>query len=206
MPDAVTTTPAPDPAPVPTPAEVAAKTAPTAPVEPETPAAEAISDDLGDAGKAALQKERAARDDLTRQLAESKNLQQQLADKVREFEDRDKSEQQKLADQVATLQKQIADKDLEVAQAQHASLRAAVAAEEGVPISGLTGATKEELVASAKELIAWRDAAAAASAVKRPPKSPAPAGLKSGASSTGDTPTDKKERAAMALRQLASGT
>lgn len=193
MPDAVTTettTPPPTPASAaPAPAEV----------EPKPEPVEAISDELRDAGKAAIQKERDARKDLDRRLAEAERLNADLAAKVQEFQDRDKSDQQKLADQVTALQKQIAAKDAEVVKAKHASLRAAVAAEKGVPAAGLTGTTEEELRASADELIAWRDAAA----VKRPPKPPAPTtGLKSGASTTGDQSTDPKERAAQALRQL----
>lgn len=170
-------------------------------VEPKTPPAEAISGDVGEAGKAAIQKERDASRDLARQLAESKSLQQQLADKVKEFEDRDKTDQQRLADEVAALKQQVADKDSEISKAQHASVRAEVAAAKGVPTSSLFGATKEELEASADELIAWRDAN-----TKRTPKPPAPtSGLKSGASASGDGPTDPKEKAAAALRVMRGG-
>lgn len=200
MPEAVTTTPT-EPETAPTPA--AAQPA-SAAVESKPEPDEAISDAVGDAGKDAIRKEREARRDLEKKLAESEKLHADLTAKVRQFEDRDKSEHQKLADQVADLQKQVADKEAEVTKAQQQSLRSAVAAEKGVPVTGLTGTTEEELHASADELIAWRDAAAAA---KRPPKPPAPtSGLKSGASSTGDHPADPKERAAAALRQLrASG-
>lgn len=204
MPDAVPTTPAtPEPAPAPTPATVAAQTAPAAPTEPKTPPAEAISDDLGDAGKAAIQKERAAREDLARQLAESKNLQQQLADKVKEFEDRDKSETEKLNDQLATLKQQIADKDAEIVKAQHTSLRAEVAAAKQVPAGRLHGSTRQELEADADAYLAE---VAERAASKRPPKSSTPSGgLKSGASPNGDAPTDPRARAVAALRQLRAG-
>lgn len=203
MPDAVPTTTTPDPAPAPTPATVAAQTAPAATEEPKTPPAEAISDDLGDAGKAAIQKERAARDELARQLAESKNLQQQLADKVKEFEDRDKSETEKLNDQLASLKKQIADKDAEIQKAQHASLRAEVAAAKQVPSGRLHGSTRQELEADADAYLAE---VAERAASKRPPKPSTPSsGLKSGAASNGDAPTEPKARAAAALRQMRAG-
>lgn len=204
MPDAVTTTPTTDPASTPTPADVAAKTAPPAAAETtKTPHAEAISDELGDAGKAAIQKERAAREELARQLAESKALQQQLADQVQEFEDAKKSETEKLNDQLAALKKQIELKDTEITKAKHASMRAEVAAAKGVPANRLHGATREELEADAEAYLAE---VAAHQATKRPPKPPVPtSGLKSGASSNGDTPTNPKARAAAALRQMRPG-
>ncbi|MFC9432690.1 hypothetical protein [Nocardia sp. NPDC057030] len=168
---------------------------------PKTDAPEAISDDLGAAGKAAIQKEREARKDLERKLAESSQLQNELAAKVKEFEDRDKTDQQRLADEVAALKQQVADKDVEIGKARHASLRAEVAAAKGVPATSLSGTTREELEACADDLIAWRDAN-----TKRPPKPPAPSGgLKSGASPNGDHSADLKERAAAALRASRRG-
>lgn len=119
------------------------------------------------------------------------------AERLKEIEDANKSESQKLTDQIAALQKQIAEKDAEVAKASLTSLKTSVAASKGVPAAGLTGTTKEELEASADELIAWRDA-------NKPPRKP-PAGLKSGASSNGDTSANAMERAAAAMRALRNG-
>lgn len=200
MPDAVETqTTTSESASAPAHASEAAPAAGSAPAEPKTPSNDATSEEIGEAGKAAIQKERAARQDLERKLAEAQQLQDELKQKVHEFEDRDKTDQQRLTDQVAALEKRLADKETEIAKAQQASLRAAVAAEKGVPIGSLTGTTKEELEQSADDLIAWREA----SAPKRPPKPPTPAaGLTSGASGTGDLPTDPKERAAYAVRKM----
>lgn len=196
MPDAVTT-PSTEPASAPPAA------ATSAPVEPKTAPAEAISDDLGESGKAALQKEREARQALARELAEAKSLQQQFADKVKEFEDRDKSETEKLNDQLARLQKQLTDKDAEVAAAKVASLRAEVAADKHVPAGRLHGTTREELEADADAYLAE---VAANTANKRPPKAPTPSsGLKSGASPTSDTATDPKARAVAAMRAMRAG-
>lgn len=178
----------------PTPADVAAK---TQPVEP-------VAGEVGDAGKAAIKKERDARADLERQLAESKSLQEQLAEKVREFEDRDKTDQQRLADEVEALKQKVADKDAEIVKAQHASLRAEVAAEMRVPPSRIHGTTREELAADAEAYLSEIAEAAARDAKKTSPtKPPTPsAGLKSGASTTGAHSTDPKERAVQALRAM----
>lgn len=119
------------------------------------------------------------------------------ASRLKEIEDAGKSEQQKLADQLAAAQRQIAERDAALAEATQASLRATVAADKGVPASSLTGSTKEELEAAADQLIAWRDAAKSATR-----RTTAPTGLKSGASSSGDTSANPKEAAALALRRM----
>lgn len=121
------------------------------------------------------------------------------ATRLQEIEDASKSESQKLTDQIAALQQQLADKDAEVAKASLVSMKASVAAAKGVPAASLTGTTQEELEASADELIAWRDAA------KPARKTPAPTGLKSGASTTGDSSANAMERAAAAMRALRNG-
>lgn len=121
------------------------------------------------------------------------------AAELKDIKDAGKSEQQKLNDQITTLQKQLADKDAEIAQASLVSLRATVAADKGVPASSLSGTTKEELEISANELLAWRDS------MKSNRKSPGPAGLRSGASNSGDTSANPQERAAAALRELRRG-
>jgi hypothetical protein len=170
--------------------------------KPDAPGA--TPEGLGDAGKAAIQKERDARADLERRLAESEQLKKDLAAQVKAFEDRDKTEQQKLADRVEELQQAIAAKDKEIDRAQRASLRASVAADKGVPVTSVSGTTREEMEASADEVLAWLEAKTASK--RSTPKPPAPSGgLKSGASSTGDQSTDPKERAAAALRAMRSG-
>lgn len=202
MPDAPTTeTTTTEPAPAPAPATTAPESKPG---ETNPAPAEAISEELGEAGKAALQKERAARAVLERKLTEAEQLKTELAAKVQEFEDAKKSETEKLNDQLARLQQQIADKDAEVAAAKVASLRAEVAAEKKVPAKRLHGSTREELEADADAYLAE---VAEQTASKRPTKPATPAtGLKSGASADGDASTNPRARAAAALRQMRQGT
>ncbi|MBF6213769.1 hypothetical protein IU487_22385 [Nocardia puris] len=170
----------------------------TEPVAPEAVETDATPD-LGDAGKAAIRKEREARQQLEKQLKESKELGDALAAKVRQFEDRDKSETQKLTDQIAALQQQIAAKDAEVAKATLAAVKAEVARVKGVPANRLVGSTKEELEADADAYlteVAQRDSK---------PRKPPAAGLKSGASSSGETSANPREAAALALRRMRNG-
>lgn len=131
-------------------------------------------------------------DDLKAAAAELKNI-----------KDANKSESQKLSDQIAALHKQLADKDAEVSTLSLKTLRAEVAATKGVPAGRLQGTTKEEIEADAEaylaELASIRDAG-----TKRKPPAPA-SGLKSGASSSGDTSANPQERAAAAVRRLRSG-
>lgn len=121
------------------------------------------------------------------------------AAELQQIKDAGKSEQQKLTDQIAELQRQVASKDAEIATANLTSLKATVAADKGAPAASLTGSTKEELEASADQLIAWRDAA------KPTRKPPAPTGLRSGASNSGDTSANPMERAAAAMRAMRQG-
>lgn len=88
-----------------------------------------------------------------------------------------------------------------IAAAEFNAIRARIAAEKGVPQSSLVGDNEEELIASADELIAWRDQNAATKApTKRAPSTSS--GLKSGATGTENTNTDPKAAAAEALRRL----
>lgn len=160
--------------------------------------------DLGEAGKKAIQRERDARADLERKLAEVERLKGDLAAKVKEFEDRDKSEQQELTDQLAELQKQVEAKDAEIAKATLASLRAEVAATKGVPANRLQGTTKEELEADADQYLAEVAARESGASKRNPPKTPT-ANLKSGASSSDNNGPSDKAKAARALRQLRAG-
>lgn len=66
--------------------------------------------------------------------------------RLKEIEDRDKSEAQKLADRLAEADRRAAD-------AEAKALRAEVAAAKGVPARFLTGATQDELEASADEFL-----------------------------------------------------
>jgi len=129
------------------------------------------------------------------QYGDYEDLQAKAAE-LQQIKEAGKTEQQKLADQLTTLQQQLAEKDAQVAEATLTSMKASIAAEKGVPAASLTGSTQEELEASADQLIAWRDAA---KPVRKPPM---PSGLKSGASSSSDTSANPKEAAALALRRM----
>lgn len=121
------------------------------------------------------------------------------ASRLKEIEDAGKSEQQKLNDQLADLQKQLAQRDKDVSELAAAKLRAEVAATKKVPPHRLQGTTKEELEADAERYLS--ELAESAGAVRQIRK-PAPTGLKSGASSSGDTSANPKEAAAIALRRM----
>lgn len=97
---------------------------------------------LGAPGLAALRSEREARAAAEKAAAEA------LA-KVKEFEDRDKSEAQKQQEALEKAQRELADLTV-------AKTRAEVAAAKGVPAALLTGSTQEELEASADALIAFK--------------------------------------------------
>ncbi|WP_280439021.1 hypothetical protein [Nocardia cyriacigeorgica] len=124
------------------------------------------------------------------QYADYDDLKSKAA-KLDEIEQANKSELQKIAERAEAAERELAAE-------RNRALRAEIAAAKGVPASSLTGSTKEELEASADELIAWRDKHASP---KRRPVSE----LKSGASSTDGAPSDPKERAAAALRRMRSG-
>lgn len=80
--------------------------------------------------------------------------------------------------------------------AELAALRSDVAAAKGVPVSALTGSTKDELEKAADDLIAWRG--------DKPKPKPDVKTLKSGA--TDDSPKPNgKAGAAAALRNLRAG-
>ena len=86
--------------------------------------------------------------------------------------------------------------------AEFAALRSEVARDKGVPAASITGTTKEELEASADELLAWRGDAGKP---QKPAKNTDTGQLKSGASGAGSTTQDPKERAAEAMRRLRNG-
>ena len=101
---------------------------------------------LGEAGIAALKSEREAR------AAAEKAAKEALA-RVKEFEDRDKSEAQKQQEALEHAQRELAEMKV-------AKTRAEVAASKGVPAALLAGSTVEELEASADALIAFKGEAA----------------------------------------------
>jgi hypothetical protein len=122
------------------------------------------------------------------------------ASRLKEIEDAGKSEQQRLSDQLTTLQQQLAERDKEVAKLSEGKLRAEVAATKKVPPHRINGTTKEELEADAERYLAELAEQTGAS---KPAVYKAPAtGLKSGASSSGDTPANLQERAAAAVREI----
>lgn len=118
-------------------------TAPAATEQPQEPTAVAPEvEALGDGGKAALAAERKARRDADAQL-------KALQTRLQEFEDRDKSEVEKLQARLAAAEKSATEATLK-------ALRADVAQAKGVPAGLLSGATEEELNASADALLAFR--------------------------------------------------
>lgn len=97
---------------------------------------------LGAPGLAALKSEREAKAAAEKRAAAAES-------RIKEFEDRDKSEAQKQQEALEQAQKQLADLTV-------AKTRAEVAAAKGVPAALLTGGTQEELEASADALIAFK--------------------------------------------------
>lgn len=128
------------PTPTPTPADLAKllQQGDPAPAQP----AEATDDEpLREAGKKALERERAARE----------AAEKALADLRREIEDSKKSAEQKAAEALAEAQR-VAEENAARA------LRYEVAAEKGLPLdlaTRLTGGTKDELLADADKLMAF---------------------------------------------------
>jgi hypothetical protein len=116
-------------------------TTPPAPAPETTPAADESA--LGDAGKKALDAERTARKAAEKAAADA------LA-KVQEFEDRDKTEAEKLADRATTAEERATKAETELT-------KTLVALEKNVPADlrdFLTGSTREELEAKADALLA----------------------------------------------------
>ncbi len=122
-----------DPNPTPAPPET----------DPKTELAKAAPDDaLGDAGKKALDAERKN----AREAAKERDA---LAARLKEFEDRDKTESQKLADRADAAEKRATELETR-------ALRLEVASEKGLTTAQakrLVGVTREELEADAAELL-----------------------------------------------------
>lgn len=115
---------------------------PIATPDPVDPEGAKPDEPLGAPGLAALKSEREAKAAAEKRAAAAEA-------RVREFEDRDKTEAQKAADALADAQAQLAALTV-------AKTRAEVAAAKNIPASLLTGSTQEELEASADALIAFR--------------------------------------------------
>lgn len=141
------------------------------------------SESLNEGGKRALDAERKARRDAERQLKAT-------SAKLAELEDRDKSEAEKLRDELERAR-------AEAAAAQAAVLRADVAAEKGLSVAQaefLSGGTREELEAAADKI---KEILAPAPVVV--PGRPKP---KESVPGRGAAEVSAKERAVAAMRQL----
>lgn len=94
-----------------------------------------------DAGaKKALDEERRARRDAEKQLRD-------IQSKLKELEDRDKSDSEKLTERIAAAERRAVE-------AESKALRYEVATEKGVKARWLSGSTREELEAAADEYLA----------------------------------------------------
>lgn len=163
------------------------------------PAPEQSGDDQKTFTQTELEKIIEAR--LTRERAKFSDYEQIKADaaELAKIRDAEKTELQRWQEKAAEAEKRAAE-------AEFTALRNKVAAQKQVPPGSLTGSSEEELIASADELIAWRDQAgkttttSSTPAAKRPPSG----GLKSGATRTESINSDPKARAAEAVRLLRS--
>lgn len=129
--------------------------APEPPADPPTPAdppadPPAAPDDLGDKGKKAIDREREAR-------KAAEKAQKDLAAKLKEYEDRDKSETQRLADELAALKAEHAKSAREALVARVAMTHKLDADD----LDLLHGETEDELVARAKRIQSLKSAATA---------------------------------------------
>lgn len=130
----------------------------TAAASPEPAPEPAVTETLGEGGKKALEAERAARRAAEKTAAD-------LAAKVKEFEDSQKSEAERLASQLA-------EAEAKAARAEAEALRLRIAAETDLPADlheFLVGNDEDDLRAKAEKLKA---ATAAAGAVRRPQPDP----------------------------------
>jgi hypothetical protein len=147
--------------------------------------------DLGDAGKKALQQERDARRDAERRL--------------KEFEDRDKSELQKLQEQVQEREAQLAELPV---RARSEAIRFASAATRAgfldpedalLNLRDVDLSDDEAVKAALSELAERKPHLVREPAKPTPPTRPKPT---AGHKANGDEQADSKERAALALRAL----
>lgn len=142
--------------------------------------------DLGDAGKKALEEERKARRDAEKQL-------KAVNDRLRELEDKDKSDSEKLTGRVAELEKELtAEKGR--------AMRLEVALDKGLTKTQarrLVGDTEDDLVADADDLLASFKPAAPEEQKPAPPGSTPKETLRPGAAPTEPEPTKEDLRKAI---------
>jgi len=146
--------------------------------------------DLGDAGKKALDTERAARREAER--------------KLKEYEDRDKTELQKLQDAIAERDAQLADlpkqaRSQAIRFASQASAAGFLDPEDALVLLGDIGLADGDVVKTALEELAERKPHLVRQDKKKPATRPKPA--KGDADEGSDKGLSGKERAAAALRQ-----
>ena len=111
--------------------------------DPQDPDAPTPDADLGDKGKKALEDERKARREAEKQL-------KAVNDRLKELEDKDKSESERLASRVAELEKELSTE-------RGRATRLEVALDKGLSKTQarrLVGETEEDLVADADDLLA----------------------------------------------------
>lgn len=130
------------------------------PAEPVEPVGAKPDEPLGAPGLAALKSEREAKAIAEKRAAAAEA-------RIKEFEDRDKTEAQKAADALAAAQAELAELTV-------AKTRAEVAAAKGVPANLLSGSSQEELEASADALIAFRGEPAKGPVIPGQGKAPDP--------------------------------
>ena len=155
-----------------------------APVEGTESAPETPTPDLGDGGKKALDAERRARRQAEKAASDA-------AARIKEFEDRDKTESQKLTEQLAALK-------AEAATARAEALRLRVAAELGLPgdlHEFLTGDDEEQVRAKAQKLMA-------ATAAATDPRRPAPDPTQGAKQGTGDGQLTRADLARMTPQEI----
>lgn len=111
------------------------------------------------------------------------------AAKLDELEKANQSDLEKLTERLTAAEKLAAERAEELSKTELKALKSDVARDKGVPVGHLTGTTKEELEASADELVKWRDANAPA------PKKPLRSGYVRESSNV-----NPRERAVAALR------
>lgn len=118
------------------------------------------------------------------------------AEQFQALEDEQKTEFQRLQEayeaersRASELEQSLSAKDLAIAERELAFTRSEVAREKGVPVETLTGASREELEASADALVKWRD-----ENMPKPKRN-----LRSGANIQEDL-TTARQKAALAVR------
>lgn len=111
------------------------------------------------------------------------------ASKLAEIEEAKKTETEKLAERIAATEAREAAAIAKAEAAELKALKSDVARDKGVPVGSLTGVTKEELEASADELVKWRDEHAPA------PRKPVRSGF-----IQGEDVKSARQRAAQLLR------